>query len=61
MGESENSSFALGLGIIGILLVFLAIIAYVNLVLRSFSENIRSGSYTLWYFQEKKAGAKHFT
>lgn len=49
MGESENSSFALLFGILGILLVFLAIIAYVSGVLRRFrkitvAEAIRFGT-----------------
>ncbi|ALC85457.1 ABC transporter permease [Bacillus sp. FJAT-22090] len=61
MGESENSSFAIVLGIIGILVVFLAIVAYVNGVLKRFkkisvSEAIRFGT-----SQEKKAGAKRFS
>lgn len=61
MGESERPSYALLFGIIGILFVFLAIIAYVNGVLKRFgkisaAEAIRFGS-----SQEKKAGAKRFT
>ena len=49
MGESENSAYALLLGITGILLVFLAIIAYVNTVLKRFrnisaAEAIRFGT-----------------
>lgn len=60
MGESENSSFALLFGIIGVLLVFLAIIAYVRGVLKRFrkisaAEAIRAGT-----SQEKPARAKHF-
>ncbi len=60
MGESENSSLALLFGIIGVLLVFLAIVAYVSGVLRRFrnisaAEAIRFGT-----SQEKSAGAKHF-
>lgn len=60
MGESENSSFATSLGIIGILLVFFAIVAYVNGVLRRFrkisaAEAIRYGT-----SQEKNTGAKRF-
>ncbi len=59
MGESKNSSFALLFGIIGILLVFLIIIAYVNRVLKRFrrisaAEAIRFGT-----SQEKSAGAKY--
>ncbi|MFC4600228.1 ABC transporter permease [Cohnella hongkongensis] len=61
MGESDNTSFAYVLGIIGAMLVFLAIIAYVNGVLRRFrnisaAEAIRFGT-----LQEKTAGAKRFT
>ncbi|MCL1699320.1 FtsX-like permease family protein [Lysinibacillus sp. Bpr_S20] len=60
MGESENSSFATSLGIIGILLVFFAIVAYVNGVLRRFrkisaAEAIRYGT-----SQEKNTAAKRF-
>jgi len=60
MGESENSSFAMPFGIVGILLVFLAIIAYVRVVLRRFrrisaAEAIRFGT-----SQEISVGAKHF-
>ncbi|RCX18557.1 putative ABC transport system permease protein [Fontibacillus phaseoli] len=58
MGESNHSSLALLFGIIGILLVFLAIMAYVNGVLRRFrrispAEAVRFGT-----SQEKAAGAK---
>lgn len=60
MGESGNSSFALPFAVIGVLLVFLAIIVYVNGVLKRFrrisaAEAIRFGT-----SQEKSAGAKHF-
>lgn len=60
MGESENSSFALFAGVIGMLLVFLAIVAYVSRVLNRFrnisaAEAIRFGT-----SQEKSAGSKHF-
>lgn len=61
MGKSENSSFAIVLGIIGILIVFLAIVAYVNGVLKRFrkisvAEAIRFGT-----SQEKKVIAKRFS
>lgn len=61
MGGSENLSFALLFGIVGILLVFFAIVVYVNGVLRRFRkisavEAIRFGA-----SQEKNAGAKRFT
>lgn len=60
MGESDNSSSAMIAGILGILLVFLAIIAYVRGVLKRFrnisaAEAIRFGT-----SQEKITGAKHF-
>jgi putative ABC transport system permease protein len=61
MGESENSSFAIVLGIIGILVVFLSIFAYVNGVLKRFkkisvAEAIRFGT-----SQEKNTDTKHFS
>lgn len=60
IGESENSSVALLFGIISVLLVFFAIIAYVNGVLKRFRkisavEAIRFGT-----SQEKSTGTKHF-
>ncbi len=61
MGEADNASLALLVGIAGVVLIFLSILAFVNLVLRRFNkispaEAIRYGS-----VQEKTAGAKHFT
>ena len=61
MGESENSAYALLLGITGILLVFLAIIAYVNTVLKRFrnisaAEAIRFGT-----SQDKSPGANRYS
>ncbi|MEH7346230.1 ABC transporter permease [Bacillus sp. JJ1532] len=61
MGESENSSFALVLGIIGILLVFLAIVTYVNLVLKRFRKISAAEAIRFGTSQEKKADAKRFT
>ncbi|MHA6529205.1 ABC transporter permease [Paenibacillus sp. BAC0078] len=60
MGESRNSFVGLFIGIMGVLLVFLTIIAYVSRVLKRFQkisavEAIRFGT-----SQEKSAGAKHF-
>ncbi|TQR43278.1 ABC transporter permease [Paenibacillus popilliae] len=60
MGESENTSLAMLFGVIGVLLVFGAIIAFVNGVLRRFrkisaAEAIRYGA-----SQEKASGAKRF-
>ncbi|MGE8000068.1 ABC transporter permease [Lysinibacillus sp. NPDC093190] len=60
MGESENSSFAAALGIIGILLVFLAIIAYVSGVLRRFRKISAAEAIRFGTSQEKNAGAKRF-
>ncbi|MEY9977910.1 ABC transporter permease [Lysinibacillus sp. RC79] len=60
MGESENSSFATSLGIIGILLVFLAIIAYVSGVLRRFRKISAAEAIRFGTSQEKNAGAKRF-
>ncbi|MFX3631749.1 MAG: ABC transporter permease [Candidatus Pristimantibacillus sp.] len=61
MGESENSLFALLFGLIGILIVFLAIIAYVSGVLKRFrkisaAEAIRFGT----LLSNKNVGAKRF-
>lgn len=60
MGESENSALALACGGIGVLLVFLAVTAYVNRVLTRFrkispAEAIRFGT-----SQEQPAGSKRF-
>ncbi|WP_062197126.1 ABC transporter permease [Massilibacterium senegalense] len=60
MGESENSSFALLFGIIGILLVFFAIIAYVNGVLRRFRKISAAEAIRFGTSQEKNVGAKRF-
>lgn len=61
MGESENSSLALFLGIIGILLVFLAIVAYVNFILKRFRKISAAEAIRFGTSQEKKAGAKRFS
>ncbi|BFH65745.1 ABC transporter permease [Paenibacillus azoreducens] len=60
MGESKNSSFALLFGIIGILLVFLAMIAYVNGVLRRFRKISAAEAIRFGTSQEKTTGAKRF-
>jgi putative ABC transport system permease protein len=60
MGESENSSFALLVGVIGILLVFLAIIAYVSGVLKRFRKISAAEAIRFGTSQEKNAGAKRF-
>ncbi|KAI7264217.1 hypothetical protein KC345_g8906 [Hortaea werneckii] len=60
MGESEHTFLPLLAGVSGVLLVFLAILAYVNRVLRRFrlisaAEALRFGT-----SQEHSAGSKHF-
>ncbi len=60
MGESENSSFAMLFGIMGVLLVFLAIIAYVSGVLKRFRKISAAQAIRFGTSQEKTAGAKHF-
>ncbi|WP_018755493.1 ABC transporter permease [Paenibacillus terrigena] len=61
MGESDNSSFAVAFGIIGILLVFLAIIAYVSGVLRRFRKISAAEAIRFGTSQEKTAGANRFS
>ncbi|MBG9587691.1 ABC transporter permease [Cytobacillus firmus] len=61
IGESENSSYANVLGIIGILLVFLAIIAYVNGMLKRFRKISAAEAIRFGTSQEKTAGAKSFS
>ncbi len=60
MGESENSSFAMLFGIIGVLLVFLGIIAYVSGVLKRFRKISPAQAIRFGTSQEKAAGAKLF-
>ncbi|MBN1835990.1 MAG: FtsX-like permease family protein [Spirochaetales bacterium] len=60
MGESENAALAPLLGILGVLLLFFAVVAYVNGVLRRFrrispAEAIRFGT-----AQQNPAGARRF-
>jgi putative ABC transport system permease protein len=61
MGESENSTFAFLFGIIGVLIVFLAIIAYVSGVLKRFRKISASEAIRFGTSPEKSAGAKHFS
>ncbi|MDW0117466.1 FtsX-like permease family protein [Sporosarcina thermotolerans] len=61
MGESENSSYAMALGIIGILLVFLSITGYVNGVLKRFRKISAAEAIRFGTSQDKKIGAKRFT
>lgn len=60
MGESDNASFALLFGIIGVLLVFLAIIAYVSIVLKRFRKISAAEAIRFGTSQEKTTGSKHF-
>ena len=60
MGESENSSVALLFGIIGVALVFLAIIAFVNGVLGRFPKIPPAEAIRFGISQEEPAGAKYF-
>ncbi|MEK4344801.1 ABC transporter permease [Paenibacillus sp. FSL P4-0184] len=60
MGESGNASFALFLGLIGVLLVFLAIIANVSIVLKRFRKISPTEAIRFGISQEKSAGAKRF-
>ncbi|MEH6943643.1 ABC transporter permease [Bacillus sp. JJ722] len=60
MGESENSSIALFFGIIGILLVFLAIIAYVSKVLKRFRKISAAEALRYGTSKGKNAGARYF-
>ncbi|MFJ8063628.1 ABC transporter permease [Psychrobacillus sp. NPDC096426] len=61
MGESENATFGLILGIIGILLVFFAIIVYVNFVLKRFRKISAAEAIRFGTSQEKNTGAKRFS
>lgn len=60
MGESERSSFALLFGIVGVLLVFLAIIAYVNHVLTRFRKISAAEAIRFGTSQDRSSKAKHF-
>jgi len=61
MGESEHASYADFFGIIGILLVSLAIMAYVNGVLRRFRKISAAEAMRFGISPEKPAGAKPIT
>lgn len=60
MGESEKSSFAMLCGIIGVLLIFLAVVAYVGGVLKRFRKISAAEAIRFGTSQEKTAGAKRF-
>ncbi|NOU64085.1 FtsX-like permease family protein [Paenibacillus sp. LMG 31461] len=61
MGGSENSSLALLFGVIGVVLVFLAIIGYVSRVLRRFRKISAAEAVRFGISQDKSVGARHFT
>lgn len=60
MGESKNASFALFFGIIGIFIVFFAVLAYVNRVLKRFRKISAVEAIRFETSQVKAAGAKRF-
>jgi putative ABC transport system permease protein len=60
MGENENSSLAVWFGVIGVLLVFFAITAFVNSVLNRFQKISPSQAIRFGTSQEKFSGAEHF-
>lgn len=60
MGESENASMATALGLIGILLVFFLIIAYVKGVLKRFQKISVAEAIRFGFSQEKGVGTKRF-
>jgi putative ABC transport system permease protein len=60
MGESENASLAPLLGVISVLLMYLAIVAYVNGVLGRFRKIPPAEAIRFGISQEKSSGAKHF-
>jgi putative ABC transport system permease protein len=60
MGESEKSALALSCGVIGVLLVFLAVIAYVNRVLRRFRKISAAAAVRFGTSQDHPAGSKRF-
>jgi putative ABC transport system permease protein len=60
MGESENSSFALFFGMVSVMFVFLAIIAYVNGVLARFRNISPAQAIRFGIAQEKSITGKSF-
>jgi len=61
MGESENASYALFFGLIGILIVCLAIIGYVSRVLNRFRKISAAEAIRFGTSQENNTGAKRFS
>lgn len=60
MGESEHSSIALLYGIIGVILVFFAVITYVNCSLKGFRKVSASQAIRFGFSQEKITGVMDF-
>jgi len=60
MGESANAALAPLFGMLGVLLVFLAIMAYVNGVLNSFRKISPAEAIRFGMAQEQSAGLRHF-
>lgn len=60
MGESENASIAPLFGMISVLLVFMAIIVYVNNMLGRFQKIPPAEAIRFGVSQEKSSGGKHF-
>ncbi|WP_332646085.1 ABC transporter permease [Lysinibacillus sp. 54212] len=60
MGESDNSSIATALGILGIFLLLLLILIYVNRVLKRFRKISAAEAIRFGISQDNSAGAKRF-
>ncbi len=60
MGESKHSSLALVFGIIGVILVFLMILLYVNRVLRQFQKISAAQAIRFGTSPDKSSVSKHF-
>ncbi len=60
MGESANASLAPLLGSLGVLLLFLTVIAYVNGVLQQFRKMSPAEAIRFGVVQEKSSGSRHF-
>lgn len=61
MGEGGKGAQSLVVGFMGALMVFVAIVTYVNVVLRRFRKISAAEALRYGISQEKKAGAKRFT
>jgi len=60
MGESENSFIAYPLALIGVILVFLVVIAYINRILKRFKKISAASAIRFGTSQGKSNGTKHF-